>query len=66
MIDKCDDIKVKCACCKRKVPKADNFCFGCHHVVCVRCCMKHGHTHPDGHWVPKNRPLAVPWQLAYT
>lgn len=34
---------VKCWSCRRRIRRRDNFCFGCRHFVCVRCCGKYDH-----------------------
>lgn len=34
---------VKCWSCRRRIRRCGNFCYGCCHYVCLRCCDAHEH-----------------------
>ncbi len=53
-------MKTKCRGCLKPVNRADNLCFGCRQVVCLRCSVR-GHHFMDGpHWVPLKKDLRMP------
>jgi hypothetical protein len=44
-----------CSCCGKKADSREDFCYGCQHIVCLRCVRRYGHEGHGMHLVPSNK-----------
>ena len=54
----------RCWSCNKPVSHDDNYCYGCHHLVCYPCTQLYGHAGNGAHGRKKTRTEKVRATLA--
>jgi hypothetical protein len=51
-----DELRPRACCiCKKRVDADENYCHGCHHIVCLKCVRLYGHERGGQHEIPIRR-----------